>query len=61
VKERTNTKKGIIRKHAKLQYWKDKMLIKINEYAKPTKHQLEEYIKYNGMNKDEVNPNEKHQ
>jgi hypothetical protein len=49
------------------------MLIKINEYAKPTKHQLEKYIEYDGMNKDEkyieydgmnkdeVNPNEKHQ
>jgi hypothetical protein len=61
VEERTNTKKGIIKKHAKLQYWKDTMLIKINGYAKPTKHQLEEYIEYDGMNKDEVNPNEKHQ
>ncbi len=37
------------------------MLIKIKEYAKPVKHQLEEYMKYDGMNKDEVNANEKHQ
>jgi len=37
------------------------MLIKIKEYAKLVKHQLEEYMKYDGMNKDEVNANEKHQ
>jgi hypothetical protein len=61
VKERTNTKKGIIRKHAKLQYWKDQMLIKIKKYAKLTKHQLKEHMEYDGMNKDEIKPNEKHQ
>jgi hypothetical protein len=61
VEERTNTKKGIIRKHAKLQYWKNKILIKIKEYAKPIKHEFEVYMEYDGMNKDEVNPYEKHQ
>jgi hypothetical protein len=37
------------------------MLIKINEYAKFTKHQLEGHVEYDGMNKDKVNPNGKHQ
>jgi hypothetical protein len=40
MEERTNTKKGIIKKHAKLQYQKDRMLIEIKRYAKPTEHQL---------------------
>jgi hypothetical protein len=30
-------------------------------YAKPTEHQLEENMKYDGMNEDKVNPNAKHQ
>jgi hypothetical protein len=47
---------GITKKHAKLQYWKDQMLIEIKG-AKPTKHQLEEHMKYDGMKEDEVNPN----
>jgi hypothetical protein len=50
----------ITKKHAKLQYWKDHMLIEIKD-AKPIKHQLEKHMKYDGMNKDEVNPNGKHQ
>jgi hypothetical protein len=32
------------------------MLIEIKGYAKPTKH-----MEYDGMKKDEVNPNGKHQ
>jgi hypothetical protein len=36
------------------------MLIEIKG-AKSTKHQLEKLMKYDGMNKDEVNPNGKHQ
>jgi len=48
------------KKNAKLQYWKDHMLIEIKD-AKPIKHQLEKHMKYDGMNKDEVNPNGKHQ
>jgi hypothetical protein len=48
------------KKNAKLQYWKDQMLIEI-KCGKPIKHQLEEHVKYDGMNKDEVNPNGKHQ
>ncbi len=30
-------------------------------YAKSTKHQFKEHMEYDGMNKDKVNPNEKHQ
>jgi hypothetical protein len=37
------------------------MLIEIKGYAKLAEHQFEEYTKYDGMNKDEVNPNGKHQ
>jgi hypothetical protein len=37
------------------------MLIKIKGYAKPTKHQLEKHMEYDGMNEDEANPNGKHQ
>jgi len=37
------------------------MLIDIKGYAKPTEHQLKEHMEYDGMNKDEVNPNGKHQ
>jgi hypothetical protein len=37
------------------------MLIEIKGYAKPTKHQLEKHMEYDGMNKDEVNPNGEHQ
>ncbi len=36
------------------------MLINIKGYAKPPKHQLEQHMEYDGMNKDEVNPNGKH-
>ncbi len=57
----TNTKKIIIKKDAKLQYWKDQMLIEIKGYAKLVEHQFEKHMKYDGMNKDEVNPNGKHQ
>jgi hypothetical protein len=56
-----NTKKGITKKHVKLQYRGDYMLIKIKGYTKPIKYQLKEHIKYDGMNKDKVNPNGKHQ
>jgi hypothetical protein len=35
MEERTNTKKGITKKHAKLQYRKDQMLIEIKGYPKP--------------------------
>jgi hypothetical protein len=61
MKGRTNAKKIITKKHAKLQYWKDRMLIKIKGYAKPTKHQLENHMEYDDMNKDDVNPNGKQQ
>jgi hypothetical protein len=37
------------------------MLIKIKGYAKPTKHQLENHMEYDDMNKDDVNPNGKQQ
>jgi hypothetical protein len=40
MEERTNTNKGIKKKHAKLQYQKDQMLIEIKGYAKLTKHQF---------------------
>jgi hypothetical protein len=36
------------------------MLINIKGYAKLAKHHLEEHMEYDGMNKDEVNPNGKH-
>jgi hypothetical protein len=36
------------------------MLIEIKG-VKPTKHELDAHMKYDGMNKDEVNPNGKHQ
>ncbi len=61
MEENTNTKRGITKKHAKLQYHKDQMLIKINEYAKFIRHQLKEHMESDGMNKDKVNSNEKHQ
>jgi hypothetical protein len=53
--------KGNNKKNAKLQYWKDRMLIEIKRYAKLTEYQLEKHMEYDGMNKDEVNPNGKHQ
>jgi hypothetical protein len=37
------------------------MLIQIKGYIKPIKYQLKEHIKYDGMNKDKVNANGKHQ
>jgi hypothetical protein len=61
VEERTNTKKRNNKKNAKLQYWKDWMLIKIKRYANFAKHQFKEHMKYDGMNKDEIKPNRKHQ
>ncbi len=61
VEERTNTKNGITKKHVKLQFWNDQMLIEIKRYAKSIEHQLEEHIEYDGMNENEVNPNGKHQ
>jgi hypothetical protein len=33
------------------------MLIEIKGYAKPAKHQFEKNMEYDGMNKDEINPN----
>jgi hypothetical protein len=53
IKERTNTKKGITKKHAKLQYKVDWMLIDIKRYAKLDEYQLENHMEYNDMNKDE--------
>jgi hypothetical protein len=61
MKERTNTKKGITKKHVKLQYGKDWMVIKIKGNAKLIKHQLEKHMEYDGMNEDELNPSGKHQ
>jgi len=58
VEKRTNTKKGITKKHAMLQY---QMIIKIKGYAKPVEHQLEVHTRYDGKNEDVVNPNGKHQ
>ncbi len=49
------------KKIAKLQYWKDCMLIKINGYVKHVEHQLKEHMEYDGVNEDEVNPNGIHQ
>ncbi len=37
------------------------MLIGINGYANPIEHQFEAHMKYDGKNKDAVNPNGKHQ
>jgi hypothetical protein len=37
------------------------MLIEIKGYAKFVEHQLERHMKYDGMNEDEINLNEKHQ
>jgi hypothetical protein len=37
------------------------MLIKINGYAKPTKHKLKEHMGCDSMNEDKVNLNGKHQ
>jgi hypothetical protein len=36
------------------------MSINIKGYAKLAKHHLEEHMEYDGLNKDEVNPNGKH-
>jgi hypothetical protein len=49
------------KKIAKLQYWKDCMLIKIKGYVKHVEHQLKEHMEYDGVNEDEVNPNGIHQ
>jgi hypothetical protein len=38
MKERINTKKGIIKKHAKLKYQKDWILIEIKGYVKLVEH-----------------------
>jgi hypothetical protein len=61
VEVRTNTKKGITKKHAILQHWKDRMLFKIKGYVKPIEHQFEVHMVYDGKNKDTINPNGKHQ
>jgi hypothetical protein len=37
------------------------MLIEIKGYVKFPKHHFEEHMKYDGMNKDKVNPSGKHQ
>jgi hypothetical protein len=37
------------------------MLIEIKGYVKHVEHQLKERMEYDGMNKDEVNPNRNHQ
>jgi hypothetical protein len=37
------------------------MLIKIKGYAKPTEHQLEVHMEYDGKNEDTIKPNGKHQ
>jgi hypothetical protein len=47
------------KKHAEVQYWKDKMLIEIKKYAKLVEYQLEEHMEYDDMNKDKINPNGK--
>ncbi len=52
---------GITKKHVKLQYGKDWMVIEIMRYAKLAKHQLKKHMEYDGMNEDELNPNGKHQ
>jgi hypothetical protein len=61
VEERTNTKKGIIKKHAMLQHCKEQILVKIKGYVKPIEHQLEAHMGYDGKNEDAVNPNGKYQ
>ncbi len=40
VEKKTNTKNEIRKKKNKLQYRKDRMLIKIKGHVKPIKHQL---------------------
>jgi hypothetical protein len=52
---------GNIKKNAKLQYWKDQMLIEIKGYIIHVEHKLKEHMKYDGMNENEVNPNGEHQ
>jgi hypothetical protein len=37
------------------------MLVEIKGYAKPAERQLETYMGYDDKNKDEINPNGKHQ
>jgi hypothetical protein len=37
------------------------MLIEIKGYIKLDEHQFEEYMEYDGMNEDKINPNGKHQ
>jgi hypothetical protein len=61
MEERTNIKKGITKKNVMQQHWKDRMLIKIKGYAKPTKRQLKVDMGYDSKNKDAINPNGKHQ
>jgi hypothetical protein len=57
---RTNIKKGITKKHVKLQYRKNQMLIEIKGYVEPIKHQFEVDMEYDDKNVDVVNPNGKH-
>jgi hypothetical protein len=45
------------KKNAKLQYWKDQMLIEIKGYVNPIDHQPEENMENDGMNENEINPN----
>jgi hypothetical protein len=40
MEEKTNTKKGITKKSAKLQHQKDRMLIETRGYAKSIEHPL---------------------
>jgi hypothetical protein len=56
MEERINTKKGITKKHVKLQHWKDQMLIEIKGYAKPIKHQFKAHMGYDGKEKKHGKP-----
>jgi len=38
------------KKNAKMQYWKDRMLIEIKGYAKLVEHQFEKHMEYDDMN-----------
>jgi len=58
MRKKGQTLKGITKKHAKLKYWKDRMVIEGKGYANFI---IRKNMKYDGMNKDEVNSNGKHQ
>jgi len=51
MEENINTKKGITKKHAMLQHWKDQLLIEIKRYVKLIECQLKVHMGYDGKMK----------